>query len=157
MRLLGPHWTFRLSSVYGIDETGKKHTVTFVEGVAVSLEINPYPYELIPLYLQLSEIDENVAKVLRLWERNRLSWTDLYRIYEVIEHDISENYIMSKGWASKSDIKLFRRTANSVAVAGDEARHGKKTGEPPKNPMAKKEGRELIKKIISEWMNEKIK
>ncbi|MDZ7694391.1 MAG: hypothetical protein U5K69_25255 [Balneolaceae bacterium] len=82
---------------------------------------------------------------------------DLYRIYEVIEEDIgSKEKIDDLGLASKTRIKLFKRTANSSQVLGSKARHGHRKHEPPKNPMSLEEAEALIKKLIIQWVNHKM-
>jgi hypothetical protein len=97
--------------------------------------------------------DPNVAKVLRLRDSANLSWVELYRVFEVVEGSIAPASIDSRGWATKSELRLFKHTANSVAAAGDEARHGSEATQPPKDPMSIDEARALIDRIIRSWLS----
>lgn len=109
----------------------------------------------IPSWIEVAQHDKNVAKVLRLFAGTH-DWVNLYRIYEVIEDDIGGKHnIESKGWATKKAITLFKHTANSIDVIGDESRHGKKIGEPPPNPMPLSEAKSLIETILHNWFRSK--
>lgn len=167
-RLLGKHVEFRAGSACKVTKEGKHHTVTFVERISFSIKEFPVGFtlrradgsvivqranEVLPQYIHAANADEDVATVLRLRNHDNLSWSSLYKIAELIGF----RAIVQKGWVNNAEINNFKHTANNLEVAGDEARHGKKTGEPPKNPMSKKEGRDLVDKIIKEWINEKLK
>ena len=102
----------------------------------------------------MSMKDTNVEKVLRLIAKDSNSWVGIYRIFEVIENDIGA--LTKYDWVTKTNIKRFTHSANSVTVSGDEARHGKETNEPPKNPMSISEAKAFISQIIHSWLNEKI-
>lgn len=102
-------------------------------------------------WIEIAQHDKNVAKVLRLLAGTH-DWVNLYRIYEVIEDDVGGKHnIESKGWATKKAIALFKHTANSIDVIGDESRHGKKIGEPPPNPMPLSEAKSLTETILHNW------
>jgi len=46
-------------------------------------------------------------------------WIGPYRLLELIEEGIAPRTPQDRGWASATDIRAFKRTANSVAAAGD--------------------------------------
>jgi len=110
------------------------------------------PADDIPRWVNLGIENKSVAKVLRLFAK-QLDWVGLYRIYEVIENDIGGlDNIISKEWVTKSRIKSFKHTSNSPGVTGDNARHGKETLHPPKNPMQLFEARNLVEHLIGQWL-----
>jgi len=108
-----------------------------------------------PFYrlLDFAERHEPARKVLRMLAARTLDWRILYSIYEVIENDAGGK-ISSRGWASENELSLFRRTANHPAAAGDEARHGVLSAEPPAKPMSIEDGRALIKRLVDKWLRE---
>jgi hypothetical protein len=80
----------------------------------------------------------------------------MYRIHEVIEHDLGgENAMKKKGWGSANDLKRFKHSANSVNVGGDEARHGKEIQDPPKNPMSVEEADAYLQYVVQAWLTSK--
>ena len=104
----------------------------------------------------LSRADADVSKLLRLLGTTVLDYRQLYVAYEVIEHACSGiDGVVKLRVASKSRIRRFKRTANSVAVLGDEARHGKESTNPPSNPMSIKEALVLIRELSSAWISTK--
>ncbi|MCG9115908.1 hypothetical protein LH428_08605 [Laribacter hongkongensis] len=100
-------------------------------------------------------MDDSVGKVFRLFGQEH-NWVELYRIFEVIESDVGGiDEIATIGWAQKGQLKIFKHTANSPGAVGDDARHGKETTEPPKNPMLISEARALIQTLIHHWLRSK--
>jgi len=99
--------------------------------------------------------DQVVAKALRLRNADNLDWVDLYRLYELIENDVGRP-MHQLGWASRSELDRFARTANSVAAAGDKARHGVERTHPPRKPMTFSHARELIDRIMKAWLGWKV-
>lgn len=114
------------------------------------------PAEPVKKWLKVAATDEKVAKALRLRNSKNLNWVELYRIYEVIEGDVGRNQIVKSGWATNNEVTRFTRTANSVAVSGDQARHGKETTDPPSNAMFLGQARELINRILIFWITTKV-
>jgi hypothetical protein len=117
-------------------------------------EINPA--DEVPRWVAAAMSCDAVAKFFRLYTRP-LDWVGLYRIYEVIEHDMGgTDKIVSKGWATKSEIKKFKHTSNSPAAAGDDARHGKESSQAPKAPMPLHEARNLVERLSGLWLKSKV-
>lgn len=100
--------------------------------------------------------DPAVTKALRLRNGDDLTWGDLYRLYEVVEADVGGlSKIAELGWTRQTQVKRFKRTANSEATAGDEARHGSETSQPPQDPMKLPEARELVDRLLKHWLRSK--
>ena len=101
---------------------------------------------------------ENVAKVFRLLARHPTSWSDLYKIYELIKEDLgSDSDLIATGWTTKARLDLFRRTANHPDAAGDDARHGTSNAATPSEPMTLSEGSSYIRSILHPWLASKPK
>lgn len=102
----------------------------------------------------LSSTDANVAKALRLLAApDHKSWVNMYRIHEVIELDVGgEHALIKKRWGLQKDLKRFKHSANSVEVAGDDARHGKEENIPPPNPMSIEAAAEYLMYVLQTWI-----
>lgn len=113
------------------------------------------PVDPIMEWLAVGLSDDSVGKILRLLGQEQ-NWVELYRIFEVIEHDMGgiEN-IVESDLSSKGQLKLFKHTANSPGAAGDDSRHGKETTRPPKDPMPISEARALIQALVFQWLRRK--
>jgi hypothetical protein len=97
--------------------------------------------------------DPAAVRALRLRDASDLAWTDLYRLYEIIKDAIGgDDRIAAAGWANNAQLDRFRRTANSVAAAGDQARHGVEQTQPPPSPMPLNEARALIDHLLRSWL-----
>ena len=116
------------------------------------------PADKVPEWVKLGLTDSTVTKALRLFgAKEQHDWVSLYRLYEVIEKDIGGiEKIASKKWATKTSVRLFKHTADSVSAVGDAARHGKESTSPPKNPMILAEARSLIEVILHNWLSSKL-
>lgn len=110
------------------------------------------PADPISKWLPVTMQDSIVAKALRLRDADDLDWVDLYRLYEVIWNDVGR-LIHQLGWGSRNEVERFARTANSVAAAGDKARHGIESTDPPPKPMPLSDARELIDRIMKAWLS----
>ncbi len=103
-------------------------------------------------WVKASFKDDEVKKALRFFGKRKLSWSELYKIYEIIIKDIGDDIY---NWVSKSKIRNFRHTANSFGALGDEARHGYSDNNPPLKPMSFEEARSLITTVLTKWIEEK--
>jgi len=104
-------------------------------------------------YLALAA-DQDVARALRLIGQCEVSWTSLYHVYEIVLADVGGR-IYDEGWATRTEIERFRRTANSPAALGEHARHGRETTEPPTDPMALEAARVLVEGLVRQWLDDK--
>jgi hypothetical protein len=98
--------------------------------------------------------DQNVEYVIR-HHGSPTSWHNLINIFEAIESDVG-GLIITLGWATKSELDTFTRTANSRQAIGDEARHGHNKFDPPKKPMTLQQACELIARITCKWIDYKL-
>lgn len=105
----------------------------------------------------LATQDAAITKAMRLFAPPEAkTWVGLYRVYEVIEADVGgEHSLQKKNWSSKSDLKRFKHSANSVKVAGDAARHGKEHEHPPSNPMTIEEAVAYVNYVMHAWLASK--
>jgi hypothetical protein len=110
----------------------------------------PYPA---PKWLARALANPNAARALRLRDTDDVSWTDLYRLYEVIEAGAGGvDVIAAKGWPLKSQVRRFKHSANSITVAGNEARHGVEYTEPPADAMSLGEARSFVDGLLHRWL-----
>lgn len=143
---------------------GRRHLTNFPEPAVLTLRALPVTLAVtradgtVERHLPANPVVEDllkamqsdaVKKVLRLWNAPQLLWTDLYRIFEVIQDGGGPIK------ANKREVERFTRTANSVDAAGDLARHGKEDTQPPPKPMTLQEGRAFIERLISDWLGSK--
>jgi hypothetical protein len=167
---LGGHTSMAVGGVYRVRDDGGRDTFIITE--TGNLQIRGFPATVvvtrsdgteeihrpadrIPPWLALATTDDAVAKALRLRDDESLGWVELYRIYEVIESDVGGSAMVANGWASKRDIRRFKHTANSVAAAGDQARHGRETGTRPAKPLTLSEARALVDALLQAWLANK--
>ncbi len=74
----------------------------------------------------------------------------------MIEGDVGgQHELEKKDWVPRDKLDLFGRTANSPEAVGDAARHGRQSGEPPKEPMELYEAQALIKTLVKKWLESK--
>lgn len=106
---------------------------------------------------QLASASPAVAKAMRLLAASDYNtWSGLYRLYEVIEADVGgKRQLKETGWGSAKDVERFKRSANSVAVAGDSARHGEETELPPPHPMSLDEANAYLWSLVNSWLASK--
>jgi hypothetical protein len=111
------------------------------------------PLDRAPEWLTKALSDVSMAKALRLRDDAGLSWTDVYRLFEVIEAGAGgTEALVGNGWTSVNQTRRFKHSANSVTVAGDEARHGTERGEPPGDPMTIEEARAYVGGLLRTWL-----
>jgi hypothetical protein len=96
-----------------------------------------------------ARINVNKSKVFRLLAKGNLDWAMLYKLLEVIESDMGDQLFL---WVSKTKLKNFKHTCNSINAIGDDSRHGKEVTTPPKKPMTLIESQELINLIIDKYL-----
>lgn len=118
--------------------------------VAESAQRNPMPE-----WVNLTQTDPTVARVLTMFGKVVQPWKDLYPIFEIIRKDVGgEETLVSLGWTSMTEIRRFRHTANSPeAVEG--SRHGTPTGARPTNPMTPAEAMEFVRSLMVQWITSK--
>jgi hypothetical protein len=119
--LLGSEVPIGLGSVAEVRSDGSRSIYVQLQGASVmmgglaSVSVTRangtveehHPSDPAAEWLRAALKDANLAKALRLRDAGDLSWTALYRIFEVIEAAIGETSIVSKGWASRSEIRAL--------------------------------------------------
>lgn len=111
------------------------------------------PLNMPERWLRLAQDNENVAKVLRLVNYGLDNAVNAFRIYEVIENDITVEGIRALGFTNAS-LKRFRGTVNRPEASGDLARHGCYKGSPMSEPMSTQEVGSFIYGMIYKWIHE---
>lgn len=81
-----------------------------------------------------------------------ITWSNLYKIYEIIHDDIGDEV---KTITGSNQLSRFKGTAQSRKLIGDEARHASENIVGPQNPMTIIEARELISNLIFIWTKAK--
>ena len=80
----------------------------------------------------------------------------VYRLHEVVEDAVGgERELTKRNWAPSGQLSRFKHSANSVDVAGDDARHGAETTTPPKRPMTLDEAQGHVHLVLRAWLDEK--
>jgi hypothetical protein len=156
-----------LDSVVREEEDGRRHVYVYLSGAirvrskvsVAKLTVNgkeetrqiPRP----ALWAAIAKDDEKIRQALRLWVKGSENWADLYKVLEVIQSDVG-GAIYTNERASKRKVTRFTHTADSVEALGDQARHAKKVGSPPRKPMTIQEAKQLIKGLLEKWIDSKI-
>jgi hypothetical protein len=113
------------------------------------------PSDPVPVLLARALADPVAARALRLRDVPHMAWTDLYRLYEVVEAAAGgEDALVKSGWVTRSNLRRFRHSANSVTAAGDQARHGVEPTQPPADAMTLSEARSVIDAILTRWLGQ---
>jgi len=111
------------------------------------------PSDPAPTWLTKALATPEAARALRLRDKSPLLWTDLYRVFEIIvEGAGGTDAIVTAGWASRTQLRRFKHSANSVTAAGDHARHGIEQRTPPTDAMTISEARSLVDILLARWL-----
>lgn len=83
---------------------------------------------------------------------------DLWKAYEIIEHDMRRSGYESfteaatcMGWATDAELRAFEGSVNSPEVLGDRARHARSDRAAPAQPMSLGQARQFIKRLLDRW------
>lgn len=111
------------------------------------------PSDPAPAWLTKALATPEAARALRLRDKSPLSWTDLYRLFEIIVDGAGgTDAIVTAGWVSRTQLRRFKHSANSVRAAGDQARHGVEPTTPLADPMTIAEARSLVDILLARWL-----
>lgn len=105
------------------------------------------------LCLALLPAHPKVDEALRLYGRENHDWITLYRLFEIIQHEVGGS-LAHRGWASKTEIARFSATSQHPEIVGSESRHGHTPNPPIKNPMNLTEARDFIRGLLDAWFRE---
>lgn len=90
------------------------------------------------------------ADALTILGRQMPNWSELYLVFELVEANVGTR-MYDEGWITRSEAKLFSRTANSYSALGREGRHGKDRGDPPEDPMQQSVAVRLMRSLVAKW------
>lgn len=118
----------------------------------------PSPPSRWPQRLALVETNQHVARVLKILGRDENpDWYDLYKVHEIIRHDILPRKIHRLGWATKSQDRAFTASADRYDVSGEAARHAvDRHSEPPRHTMTISDGRAYIANLVTKWLDYRV-
>lgn len=155
-----------------IDSEDKKHFFLLCEPAKFRLEFSDIKFKVSkadgtiitsnePNYINstidLAVSDSNVEKALRIFGSQEQNWSNLYKIYEIIDGDVGgKSKITSNGWASSKKIEKFHNTANNSNSVGDDARHHNPHRPAPPKPMSIQEAKDFISDLLKRWIESKI-
>lgn len=162
---LDSHTPIEVGSISRIDDDGTRHAyVTMTSSIVVSATCSvtviradgtieeDRPAAPVVIWFEISKRDPHVAWALRLIGDDFETYSGLYKVYEAIEGDVGS--IPRKGWCTETELKRFKRTANSPEALGVDARHGEMIPAPP-DPMSPSTAKSLIRRLLDEWFEEK--
>lgn len=100
---------------------------------------------------------DDIVRVFEAYKKDKVFF-NLYKVYELIDHDLRPKSRGAKtihNLVSSQECERFRRTANTAAVIGDDARHADKGWKPPTNPMDLSEAQMFIEDLVRKWLEHK--
>lgn len=104
----------------------------------------------------LASTDPAVSDALRLLGSVELDYVALYKLFEIVRDDSGRSTgIVGKGWAAREDISAFTGAANRPDVSGDDARHARMPGDPPKRSFTIDESRSFVLTLVQRWLSDK--
>jgi hypothetical protein len=120
----------------------------------------PEPPPPAPHFVQLSASDPTVAEVMTILGAERtLGWVDLYKVFEIIEHDVGgRRVLVKKGWTTSRQAENFTLSANRKDVSGESARHARNRGLPPdpSRAMTLEHGLEWVRTVTNRWLESRL-
>lgn len=114
---------------------------------------SPAPPPAPPRWVEAAFQDDDVAAALRILADPDVAWGRLYHVFDLVQADVGSGI---RQWATRGECDRFTHTANSRLALGDEARHGHTGFQPPQNPMTLGEARQLIRKIVTGWLEARV-
>lgn len=168
--ILGSPSSFSPGNIVCIDDDGRRNDFLMTKPGVLQLRTFPVtvaigradgtqevrrPADPIRKLVNAAGNDANLAKALRLRDRAAFGWSDLYRLFEVVEHGVGADLIVKQSWATVAEIKRFRHTANSVGASGDDARHGTESTTSPAAPMSLGEGQRFVDALLELWLRDR--
>ncbi len=76
----------------------------------------------------------------------------VYAVADIANSAGGTDTVVNSGLVSRTQLRRFKHSANSVNAAGDEARHGVEPRTPPADPMTIAEARSLVDILLSRWL-----
>lgn len=106
-----------------------------------------------PGQVGLAAFDRDVAEALALMGRTpELGWIELWKVYEIVRHNIRPAKVTSLGWVTTNDESAFTASANRPDISGQRARHARMPGHRPRRTMSERAGRQFISGLVAAWL-----
>lgn len=139
-----------------VETSVSEPVVTILDAAGNPVEQSP-PLDLLHDAPLMGDHNPDVAKVLRLLGMCRVGdYTALFRVFEVIFEDVGgEARLIQNGWTSRTQIARFKHSCQHPLVAGDNARHGVQSNDPPSNPMHPAEADRYLLALARLWLKAK--
>ncbi len=149
----GSRSALRLGRSELLDPNGRSHQYVFPEPATIEIGIGAKPLtpEFIVAAVQLALDDPLVLRALQLYGQGDRTWTNLYRVVELME---ASGAVLER-WTTRARMRQFRHTANHPAASGLEARHGHLKKQPPPKPMTRREARLLVESLLHRWIEDR--
>ena len=89
-----------------------------------------------------------------LGESNRhIDWVGLYKVYEIVRENIRPRDLVGESLLTSAERTAFTGSANRPDVSGPLARHARMGGKPPTRTMALVDARQLITRMVADWLD----
>lgn len=166
--ILGWSGDLVLGGAARVDPDGKRHYFLVVDSAKMEIRANPVtlttthpdgttetarPGDPAVEWLDLAQKSEAVRRALAIFSHPDLSWVDLTNILDIIEEDTGKDRLGD--WITAGQLRLLRRTANSFASVGRDARHGN-LWDPPAKPTTLPTAKSLVQSTLRQWLDSKV-
>ncbi len=107
-------------------------------------------------YTQMALPGSDVEEALAIMgQQQPLSWVEMYKIYEIIKHDV-DGAIWEQAWGiKKAQLEIFNGSANHPDISGPTGRHARVAGSKPGRSMSIPQARQLISDLVDSWLDMK--
>ncbi len=93
-----------------------------------------------------------LALALQHYGREKPNWGSLFKVYELLRGQYTDEGLCATGLVSKAQLTRFRSTANLPSLGGMDARHADRTGDAPA-PMTLSEAHGFIRPLLAAWLS----
>lgn len=137
------------SDVFVHPETIRIRARAFPPTIGVSgTTIEPQQVRL----LRLQAANDHLRLALHFLNAD-LSWFNLWKAYEAIrDGNGGAKALIANGWTTDADVERVRKTANTYAAVGDDARHARLGDAAPPNPISLEGTEDYLRGLLSRWV-----
>ena len=114
-------------------------------------DIPPKKIDPLKIVADLALANQYVSDALGIYSKEKLSWSDLYKIQEIINDSCGINTILDQSTISKKQLRRFKQTCQSHEAIGEESRHHSESHPKPENPMTYEQALHLITDLLKTW------